>query len=606
MIRHLIVFSLLATFTAHLAPPSHAQSEPKGKTAKEKKYPTVAGYQKRTLAGFTVFLHEDVLKRDAKDEKLPAASAVELELKNITRMMPKKYAELLQAQVPVWVNWDLDEPLSNGRQGRAAGAYTGVYPRPIRVDGKDITVFGVRLFMAREIVERLREDPEALPSPLLLHEFAHAVHDLALDANNVTISAAFKQALERKLYDTTLYMTTNDKEFFAELSCSYLMRLGHFPKNHEELKKHDPATYKIMESIWGKKADKEASATASGSGGSKFDVDIPRDSFEFGDPVLHALADPAKERGRVVVLYFWDAAIGESLFGLMRLNVLYDELRDYGAVFIGSGGFPGRDIRFVGREAATAGQLKSAAQTRGIRFPVYLSAKSPGANDCRSLPHCVVFDSEGTCVFRGTPFEAETVIRATLNKSILADVKKESYLPVIAPVVKQMEAGEPTPAMMKKLVQINQTGGGAVVDESKAVLEQFVRYGREQIKEAEGQLKTDPVAAYLSLDRIATVFKGTSLASKATQHIDGNLRSNKSVLAEMRAKPTMESIRKLDVTLTGRPGSFDPSLPRFQSENGASLSQLKEQVEKVKKQAPGTKALEEALLIAEKYQVTIK
>jgi hypothetical protein len=78
--------------------------------------------------------------------------------------------------------------------------------------------------------------------------------------DNPHIKAAYRQAMDRKLYDEAEnvngrkikpYARTNEKEYFAELSCAYLNKLHYFPFNRDDLKKHDPTGYKMMEATWG-------------------------------------------------------------------------------------------------------------------------------------------------------------------------------------------------------------------------------------------------------------------------------------------------------------------------------------------------------------------
>lgn len=96
---------------------------------------------------------------------------------------------------------------------------------------------------------------------MLLHELAHAVHVQLFGAHNAAIRAAYLQARERKLYDesTTVYgrkivpyARTNELEYFAELSRAYLHKLNYYPFTRDDLKKHDPLGYKMMELTWGK------------------------------------------------------------------------------------------------------------------------------------------------------------------------------------------------------------------------------------------------------------------------------------------------------------------------------------------------------------------
>ena len=61
---------------------------------------------------------------------------------------------------------------------------------------------------------------------MVLHELAHAYHFRVLGADHAGVKAAYKQAMERKLYDSVefvhggkrkAYATTNAAEYFAEL-----------------------------------------------------------------------------------------------------------------------------------------------------------------------------------------------------------------------------------------------------------------------------------------------------------------------------------------------------------------------------------------------------
>src|SRR5262249_16461344 len=112
---------------------------------------------------------------------------------------------------------------------------------------------------------------------LLLHEFAHAVHDQLLNYEHQGIKAAYQQAMERKLYDKDLYVATNHKEFFAELSGPSPDRLRYYPNNRADLQKHDPATFKVMETVWAgaaKKTDAPKADAGPGDGSDKFDLSV--------------------------------------------------------------------------------------------------------------------------------------------------------------------------------------------------------------------------------------------------------------------------------------------------------------------------------------------
>jgi len=102
----------------------------------------------------------------------------------------------------------------------------------------------------------------------LLHEFAHALHDRRLGLADVAVAATYRQAMDRKLYEdvqsheylptggfvvrrSRAYADENPTEYFAELSAAYLgIRNRYFPFTRDDLRKHDPAGYALMEKFW--------------------------------------------------------------------------------------------------------------------------------------------------------------------------------------------------------------------------------------------------------------------------------------------------------------------------------------------------------------------
>ena len=73
------------------------------------------------------------------------------------------------------------------------------------------------------------------------------------------VKAAYDRVKEAGIYDQVLlysgqtvkhYAMTDHKEFFAELTESYLVRNDFYPFVRAELKEHDPETHALMKSIW--------------------------------------------------------------------------------------------------------------------------------------------------------------------------------------------------------------------------------------------------------------------------------------------------------------------------------------------------------------------
>ncbi len=96
---------------------------------------------------------------------------------------------------------------------------------------------------------------------VILHELAHAYHDQVLGFEYKEILEAYQRAEREKLYERVLlyrggktkhYARTDHKEFFAEMTESYVGVNDFYPFVRAELKEHDPQTYALMEKIWGK------------------------------------------------------------------------------------------------------------------------------------------------------------------------------------------------------------------------------------------------------------------------------------------------------------------------------------------------------------------
>ena len=107
----------------------------------------------------------------------------------------------------------------------------------------------------------LSRDQWAKHPYVILHELAHSYHDQVLSFENKDILNAYQRAEKEKLYERVLlfrggktkhYARTNHKEFFAEMTESYLGVNDFFPFVRAELKEHDPQTFNLMQKIWGK------------------------------------------------------------------------------------------------------------------------------------------------------------------------------------------------------------------------------------------------------------------------------------------------------------------------------------------------------------------
>ena len=95
----------------------------------------------------------------------------------------------------------------------------------------------------------------------ILNGRAHADHDQVLSFDHPEVIKAYNRSEKEGLYERVLlyrggktrhYARTNHKEFFAEMTESYLGVNDFYPFVRAELKEHDPETFALMAKIWGK------------------------------------------------------------------------------------------------------------------------------------------------------------------------------------------------------------------------------------------------------------------------------------------------------------------------------------------------------------------
>ena len=95
---------------------------------------------------------------------------------------------------------------------------------------------------------------------LALHELAHGYHDQVLGFDHAEVEAAYRRARDSGSYDAVerpssgkkekAYAMSNAKEYFAETTEAYFGVNDFFPFNREDLKKHDPRMFKLLEKLW--------------------------------------------------------------------------------------------------------------------------------------------------------------------------------------------------------------------------------------------------------------------------------------------------------------------------------------------------------------------
>lgn len=94
----------------------------------------------------------------------------------------------------------------------------------------------------------------------LMHELAHAYHDQVLDFDHPEIKDLWQQVKQSGRFESVLhidgrktrhYALTDQKEFFAEMTESYLGTNDFHPFNRAELQQDEPEIHALFGRIWG-------------------------------------------------------------------------------------------------------------------------------------------------------------------------------------------------------------------------------------------------------------------------------------------------------------------------------------------------------------------
>jgi hypothetical protein len=253
--RALLVFVLALAVAA--APPAAAEKPkspetpavaPAAKPPDEPAYEPTLHYTLRDIEGWKVYVHNRLLEGEKKplgDETLKVLAA---HLYDISRMVPRPALDRLR-QVRIWV--EADNPKV------ACMCY---HPSREWLVGHGFNPEKAKCVELGNPVHFL--DWTHHQRAMVLHELAHAYHHQVLGYDQPDIKAAYKKAMEAKIYESVLfytgvkkkaYATTSDQEYFAELSEAYFSTNDFYPFVRPEVKEHDPVMFEVLKKVWEKK-----------------------------------------------------------------------------------------------------------------------------------------------------------------------------------------------------------------------------------------------------------------------------------------------------------------------------------------------------------------
>jgi hypothetical protein len=211
-------------------------------------------YERIMLHNFEILISKYALQnyKSATDSALMILGE---DLLSISNLKMKKSALDTLRGVRIFIDWDTGHPTLQLHSGDEDWLIQNGY-----IPEK---VFQLEISNIRAYIQ-VRNQNQPL---VVMHEMAHGYHERLSDDTKKLIKDTYENALQNNLYQSvnyshgdgtydynvTAYASTDEYEYFAEITTAYFGSCMFFPFNKKDLKKYDPAGYKLVKAIWVKK-----------------------------------------------------------------------------------------------------------------------------------------------------------------------------------------------------------------------------------------------------------------------------------------------------------------------------------------------------------------
>jgi hypothetical protein len=249
---------------------------------------------------------------------------------------------------------------------------------------------------------------------------------------------------------------------------------------------------------------------------------------------------------------------------------------------------------------ATPDKIRTTALSRGANFTIVENANLKGGNDFSGIPHVVLFDHTGKCVYRGSPDAAEAMVPKLLAAAP-APVLEGRKLTKLTQEATQLKKESNFPTVLQAVKAKTSSKDTATAEEANYVVEKIGALAKKQFDQAKAQKEAAPHTALALLQNVANHFKGTDAGKEAAEEV-ASLKKDKDFQNEVKVGPMLEDLRKLEGQLQQpSSGLVDTKSKEFQALNAAALGKMNGLIRQMKKAAPEAKATKEAIQLGEQY-----
>lgn len=279
--------------------------------------------------------------------------------------------------------------------------------------------------------------------------------------------------------------------------------------------------------------------------------------------------------GRVVVLEFWGINCPPCIASMPKLEDLHRRFGSQGLLVIGAHA-----------QGGTADEIRRTVAELGVTFTIVEQATVAGAMNFSGIPHCMVFDHTGACVFRGSPGEAHDVIETAVQESPAAVLGGRTFskLASLAELAKNEALRG---SVLRKAQAVVQSRDAETAAEARFIVERLTERGTDMLTRARRLADSDPAAAAALAQRCSTVFKGTDIGAAATALVVG-WRRDKEFQARVKLGQQLDRLQALEAAALSVPGGVPPQ----------AVGQAREIARAIEKGWPGSDYATKAATIA--------
>ena len=315
--------------------------------------------------------------------------------------------------------------------------------------------------------------------------------------------------------------------------------------------------------------------------------------IRLGNLVSGPNRSPESLAHRVVVLEFWGVNCPPCIKSMPTLESLHRQLGPAGLTVIGAHA-----------QDATPAEIKEVVDELGVTFTIVENANVAGAMDFTGIPHCMVFDHTGSCIYRGHPARAHDLIVAAVRSSPAA-VLEGRELKRLGAVSRQLRDESAFAAVLKKAESLARSTDPETASEAAYVAEKLKAYGQRLLDGARDAEAENPLRAVSLAQRCVAAYRGTDTGTQAAALLrewKQDRRFQDSIKAA-RQCGQLEAARTRILRALGDPQEITPELAEQVPE--PLRKQLADTVASIHKLSPGSTAATRADEIADELGVTV-